>query len=72
MPFRSLYVLMAVFASFTAVGVSHFVAYFATFSRGYFLLMQSMNETLRSRPLIEARSPSRTATCPVPFVCVPM
>jgi hypothetical protein len=58
MPFRSEYVLSAVFASFTAVGVSHFVAYSTTFRFGYFAFMQVRKPFLRSSPLIEARSPS--------------
>jgi hypothetical protein len=62
---------MAVFASFTAVGVSHFVAYSTTFRFGYFF-MQLRNPFFRSRPLIDARSPSSMATWPDPFACEPM
>src|SRR5438552_11362761 len=71
MPLRSEYVLRAVLASFTAVGVSHFVAYSTTFRFGY-AFMQFRKPFFRSSPLIDARSPSSIATWPVPLECVPM
>src|SRR5205085_5291146 len=68
MPLRSGYVLSAVLASLTAVGVSHFVAYSTVLKFGYFDWIIWLQPSVRSLPFREARSPSRIAMCPLLLV----
>src|SRR5215471_9561462 len=73
MPLKSGYVLSAVLAALTAVGVSHFVAYSTVWKFGYCDLMTWLQPSVRSLPFTEARSPSRIAMWPLLLVaCVAM
>jgi hypothetical protein len=50
---------------------SHLVASPNTLMFGKFCFMQALNASVRSRPLMEARSPSSIATLPLPLSWVP-